>query len=272
MKNELKITDTSIEEKIKRELKPKPGSERDKIFSKFFSAALGGIPWVGGFLSILTDLHFDDQSKNNILYEKWLEEHQNKMRLLGETLFEVVKKLNEFSEDINERLESEEYLQIVRKSFRTWDNADTFEKRELIRKLITNAGGQKIVDDDIIRLFLDWLNLYHEIHFSVIKVIYQNQSATRGEIWQELNGTYVREDSMEADLFKMLIRDLSTGGVIRQYRPTDYYGNFVKQKRTKAPSSGTLKSAFDDQEQYVLTSLGQNFVHYTMNELNTKIG
>lgn len=77
---------------------------------------------------------------------------------------------------------------------------------------------------------------------------------------------------MEADLFKMLIRDLSTGGVIRQYRPTDYYGNFVKQKRTKAPSSGTLKSAFDDQEQYVLTSLGQNFVHYTMNELNTKIG
>lgn len=272
MKNEIRIADTSIEDQIKKELKTQPGSERDRIFSKFFGAALGGIPWVGGFLTALTDLHFDDQPKNNLLYEKWLEEHRTKMKLLGETLYEVVKKLNEFSEEINERLESEEYLQIVRKSFRTWDNADTFEKRELIRKLITNAGGQKIVADDLIRLFLDWLNLYHEIHFSVIKVIYQNQNATRSEIWQELNGANVREDSMEADLFKMLIRDLSMGGVIRQYRETDYNGNFVKQQRKKTYSTGILKSAFDDNEKYVLTDLGQNFVHYTMNELNTKIG
>lgn len=272
MKNEIKIIDTSIEDQIKKELETQPGSDRDRIFSKFFGAALGGIPWVGGFLTAMTDLHFDDQSKNNLLYEKWLDEHRNKMKLLGETLYEVVKKFSEFSEEINERLESEEYLQIVRKSFRIWNDADTFEKRDLVRKLITNAGAQRLVADDLIRLFLDWLNLYHEIHFSVIKVIYQNQNATRGEIWQELNGEFVREDSMEADLFKMLIRDLSMGGVIRQYRETDYSGNFVKQTRRKLPSTGTLKSAFDDNEKYVLTDLGQNFVHYTMNELNTKIG
>lgn len=273
MEDKVQITDTSIEDQIKRELKTEPGSERDRIFSKFFGAALGSIPWIGGFLSAATDLHFDDQSINNQLYERWLDEHRNKMKLLGETLFEVVKRLNDFSEEINERIESEEYLQIVRKSFRIWDNADTHEKRDLIRKLLTNAGGQKLVADDLIRLFLDWLNLYHEIHFSVIKEIYQKRSATRGEIWQQLNGTQVREDSMEADLFKMLIRDLSMGGVIRQIRQTDYNGNFIKKTRTKnSYPSGTLKSAFDDDEHYQLTELGQNFVHYTMNELSSKIG
>lgn len=273
MKNEVKIVDTSIEDQIKKELEPKPGSERDRIFSKIIGAALGSIPWVGGFLNAATDLHFDDQAKSNQLYEKWLEEHRTKMKLLGETLLEIAKKFNSFSEEINERLESEEYLQIVRKSFRTWDNADTHEKRELIRKLITNAGAQKLVADDLIRLFLDWLNLYHEIHFSVIKSIYQNQSATRAEIWQDLNGAYVREDSMEADLFKMLIRDLSMGGVIRQMRETNYAGDFLKKQRTKSSyQTGTLKSAFDNNERYELTDLGRNFVHYTMNEVVNKIG
>ena len=271
MEDKLSIIDTSIEDRIKNELKTEPGSERDRIFSKFFGAALGGIPWVGSFLAAATDVHFDTQGKNNLLYERWLEEHRNKMKLLGETLYEVVSRLNEFSEEINERLESEEYLQIVRKSFRVWDEADTYEKRELVRKLITNAGGQKLVADDLIRLFLDWLNLYHEVHFSIIKEVYQKRYVTRGEIWRELNGAQVRENSMEADLFKMLIRDLSTGGVIRQVRETDYYGNFIKKPRAKTVNTGVMKSAFDDNESYELTELGQNFVHYTMTELSTKI-
>ena len=33
-----------------------------------------------------------------------------------------------------------------------------------------------------------------------------------------------------------------------------------------------MKSAFDDQEQYELTELGKQFVHYTMNELVTQLG
>ena len=52
---------------------------------------------------------------------------------------------------------------------------------------------------------LVFINFYHEIHFLVIKVIYQKQNASRGTIWEEMNGVQVREDSMEADLFKMLI-------------------------------------------------------------------
>ena len=271
--SEITITNPSVEDRIREELEKPYESKRKRIFSKIFGAALGSVPWVGGFLSAMADFKADEgQVKNNKLYEEWLKEHSNKMKLLGDTLIEVVKKLDEFSDEINGRLESEEYLQIIRKSFRIWDNADTFEKRDLIRKLLTNAGTQQLISDDLIRLFLDWLNLYHEIHFSVIKVIYSRQGVTRSEIWQELNGNIVREDSMEADLFKLLIRDLSTGGVIRQFRQKDYYGNFIKKTPKKSNNhSSTFKSAFDDQEEYELTELGKQFVHYTMNEVVKKV-
>jgi hypothetical protein len=63
-----------------------------------------------------------------------------------------------------------------------------------------------------------------------------------------------------------------TGGVIRQHRETDYHGNFVKKPPVKrAYASGTLKSAFDDDEQYELTKVGQQFVHYAMTDLPPKI-
>lgn len=70
------------------------------------------------------------------------------------------------------------------------------------------------------------------------------------------------------------MRDLSTGGVMRQHRQTDYHGNFVKKPPAKVPkgqASRTMVSAFDDQEQYELTELGKQFVHYAMNELAPRL-
>jgi hypothetical protein len=268
-----KLTDRSVEEKIKEELIKSFDSKRKRIFSKIFGAALGSVPWVGGFLSAMNDLKADEaQVKNNELYQQWLEEHKTKMQALAETLLRVMKRLDEFTEQVNERLESEEYIQIVRKSFRSWDKSDTQEKRELVRKLLTNSGAYSTVPDDLIRLFLDWIDLYHEIHFAVIKVIYSKPGVTRFEIWKELNGKSVRENSLEADLFKLLIRDLSTGSVIRQHRQTDYYGQFLKRPAKKSTTpSRTMKSAFDDGEGYELTELGQQFVSYTMNEIVPRI-
>jgi hypothetical protein len=84
----------------------------------------------------------------------------------------------------------------------------------------------------------------------------------------------VREDSAEADLFKLLIHDLSTGHVIRQHRQVDYYGNFIKSapKKRAGTVSQVMASAFDDEKQYELTELGKQFVHYTMNEIVPRIG
>jgi hypothetical protein len=66
------------------------------------------------------------------------------------------------------------------------------------------------------------------------------------------------------------------GSIIRQHRETDYSGNFIRRPlspRSQGTRNGPqeLKSAFDDQEQYELTQLGQQFVHYAMTELPLKL-
>jgi hypothetical protein len=163
---------------------------------------------------------------------------------------------------------------LVRKAFRAWDEADTQEKRHYVANIITNAAGTRVCSDDVVRLFLDWLELYHEAHFAVIREIYSNPGSSRFEIWSNLYGETPKENSAEADLFKLLIRDLSTGGVVRQERDVNHLGQYVRKtpqrKRSTSPPS-TLESAFDDTKPYVLTELGKQFVHYTMNEVVARI-
>jgi len=182
----------------------------------------------------------------------------------------MASRLDGLGEEIDERIYSEQYLTLVRKTFREWDEADTDEKRRLLVQLITNAAGVRLCSDDILRLFLDWVDTYHEAHFAVIREIHKNEGPTRYDIWVAVYGEQLpREDSADADLYRMLIRDLSTGGVIRQARETDYQGRFMKKTRPArgAAPSKTMESAFEDSKQYVLTELGTQFVHYTMNEL-----
>lgn len=272
--SEIVSLDQSLEDKIKEDLLRIVESKRERIYSKLMGAALGSVPWVGGFLSASKEfLDEESQIRTNQLYMQWFTEHKQKMAMLGETLISVVKRLDEMGEDVEERIQSEEYLQLVRKSFRTWDNADTHEKRELIRKLMTNAAAQKLIPDDLIRMFIEWINHYHEAHFSVIKIIYQSHGPTRHDIWRKLDGRDVRENSLEADLFKMLIRDLSMSNVIRQKREMDYDGHFYKKAspKSKTPSK-LMESAFESSKSYELTELGKHFVHYTMTDVVSKIG
>ena len=71
----------------------------------------------------------------------------------------------------------------------------------------------------------------------------------------------------------MLIHDLSTGHIIRQFRETDYSGNFIKAERSKNQGNGSqlMTSAFEDGKPYELTALGVQFVHYAMTEITVKI-
>ncbi|MCG6191491.1 hypothetical protein [Maribellus maritimus] len=239
---------------------------------RFVMSALSSIPWVGGVIAASSALHGEkEQGKVNSLQKMWLEEHQKKIEELAMVIYEITEKLNSCGADIDERLESEDYQDLVKKGFKEWDNAETQEKKEYIQILLTNAAATSITTDDLIRLFIDWIRTYHETHFLVIKEIYKHKGITRGQIWKNLNPTIPREDSVEADLYKLLIRDLSMGGIIRQHRETDYSGNFVA-KQTRRPKSGTLKSAFDNEEQYELTELGSQFVHYTMEDVVRRIG
>ncbi len=243
---------------------------RKRFFEKFLLAALGSIPWVGGFIGTMASLKTESGDvKANDMRTQWLNEHQRKIELLANTLNNITERFEKLGEQIDERIQSEEYLNLVRRAFRIWDQADTNEKREYVANLVTNASGSRLCSDDIVRLFIDWLNTYHEAHFAVIREIYKNPGATRYDIWMEIYGQIPREDSAEADLYKLLIRDLSTGGVIRQERETTLDGKFLRRhpRREKGPASQTMESAFEDKKPYVLTALGQQFVSYSMTDV-----
>lgn len=81
----------------------------------------------------------------------------------------MLTRIENLGEEVFDRLESTEYLGLIRKTFRQWDQADTQEKRKLLVQLITNAAGLRVCSDDILRLFLDWIDTYHEAHFAVIR-------------------------------------------------------------------------------------------------------
>jgi hypothetical protein len=249
---------------------------RAKKYRRFVIAALGSLPWIGGVLAAAASLSAErDQEKVNELQKLWLEEHREKMRDLGAAFVEIFSRLDNFGEEVQGRIESPEYLALVKKAFRGWDEADTQDKKDKFKKLITNAGAIALCPDDLIRLFLSWIEQYHEAHFMVIKEIYKNPSTTRAQIWDKIHGQRPREDSPEADLFRYLIRDLSTGGVIRQARDTDSSGRFVKRE-WKAPSQASgdrvMESAFEETKPYVLTGLGKQFVHYVMEDVVPQIG
>ncbi|HEV7669368.1 MAG TPA: hypothetical protein VGS22_12660 [Thermoanaerobaculia bacterium] len=191
------------------------------------------------------------------------------LRSIAQTIGEVAARVDATDPKIEARMSSPEYLSLVKKSFREWSAGESEEKRRLIRNLLAHAAApEQICGDDVIKLFLDWIDEFNEKHFEIIRVIHQHHGATRFEIWQLVHGSQVREDSAEADLFKLLMQDLSMGHVIRQHREVDYYGNFLKSRPQRARYvSQTMKSAFDNEKGYELTELGRWFVHYTMNEI-----
>src|ERR1035441_23289 len=271
---ELTSPDTVIET-IKAELEKASPSRRRRILEAIALAALGSIPWVGGVLSVTAAFKFDEADAHaDSLRSQWLKEHHLKLGALRSTLDQIFTRLDGLGEEIDERIESEAYLLLIRKTFRQWDQADTEEKRRLLVNLITNAAGTRAASDDIVRLFLDWIDSYHEAHFAVVRHIFKNPGPTRYDIWLGVYGEPVpRDDSAEADLYKMLIRDLTLGGVIRQPRESDADGRFRKKttpaRRTSA--SHTLESPFEDTKQYVLTELGRQFVSYTMNEMVSRL-
>ena len=250
------------------------GGSGPKI-ARLMLACLGGlIPFAGGAIGGAAAAWSEsEQDRFNRLFAAWLRLQEQELIEIAMTLREVMQRLDPDDPVVQARLQSPEYLSLVRKCFRDWAAAESEDKRVLIRNLLTNAASTRIAPDDLIKLFIKWIEDYSEAHFSVIKAIYNHAGSTRHEIWERIHGQAVREDSAEADLFRLLIHDLSTGRVIRQHRETDGYGNFLKRPKGRPASRGSsiLTSAFEDEKQYELTELGKQFVHYTMTEVIQKI-
>lgn len=267
------------DEMIKKDIEDALNSNKGPEFARFALSALSGlVPFAGGVISGIGGFWSDkEQEKINELFKAWLKIQEEELQQIGITLTEVLMKLDLTDEKIERRIKSKEYSELVKKCFRDWSAGDSEEKRKLLRNLLLNAASCALTSDDVIKMFIEWIGRYNEIHFKIISIIYRSEAATRHEIWQEIYGNRVREDSAEADLFKLIIQDLSMGHVIRQFRETDRHGNFIKKSapkpstKNKAYVPTTLKSAFDNEQDYVLTELGRQFVHYTMNDIVTKI-
>ena len=135
----------TVQNKLEEHLK---GAERRK-YTRFLVSALGSIPWVGSFFGASAALNAEeDQGQFNELHRQWLEEHQEKMDDLCRTLSEIIKRIEDFGDEVKDRLESPEYLTLTRKGFRIWDQADTDEKRDLVRRLLTNSCATELCTDD----------------------------------------------------------------------------------------------------------------------------
>lgn len=246
-----------------------------KISRGALQAIGGAVPFAGGIFSAISGAWSEgEQDKVNRFFEDWVRMLQDELKEKEETIIEIMARLDLQDEAISARISSIEYQSLVKKTFREWSGAESEEKRVYIRNILSNAAASQISSDDVVRMYIDWINLYSELHFQVIGAIYNSDGITRGGIWRKIGKKAVREDSADADLYKLLIRDLSMGGIIRQHREVDYHGNFIQktpQKRPKGSGPKPAVSAFDENEGYDLTELGQQFVHYAMSELPLKI-
>jgi hypothetical protein len=272
-------SDQQVLAEIRQALEKTSVPFKRRVVERLALAALGSIPWVGGFVSAAAGLKIEQRGiQRDSLQTRWLAEHARKLEELTAALRDLAIRLDGLGATIEERIAEDSYLSLVRSAFRVWNRAETDEKRELVMTLLTRAASTRQVSDDVVRLFIDWLDQYHETHLAVIReVCKQSGAATRGRIWMTLYGEPVRDDSAEADLYRLLLRDLSAGGVIRQARPTTTEGRFVRRRnagtanRTKhraqeGDDTGlpTLESAFEDTKPYVLTELGRRFVDYAL--------
>lgn len=239
---------------------------------RFLLAMLGVLPWVGVIISASVSRWSEhEQDKTNAMFRAWLDEHETRFREVEDVARSMTSQAHAAGPVAEARLNSEDFLPLVRQGFRVWDRSETSDKRELVRRVLTNAACDSLCSDDFVRRFIEWIDHYNELHFKVVRELYRAPRSTRSEIWEAIHAAQVREDSAEADLFKLLIRDLTTGQVIRQARDTDAAGNFIKKRPARSQPSRTMKSAFDDKEEYVLTDLGKNFVHYALNEVVPKL-
>jgi hypothetical protein len=251
------------------------GGKIAKISRGALSAVGGAVPFVGGVFSAIAGAWSEgEQDKVNRFFEDWVRMLQDELKEKEDTIIEIMARLDLQDETISARISSIEYQSLVKKTFREWSGAESQEKRIYIRNILSNAAASRVSSDDVVRMYIDWINEYSELHFQVIGAIYNSGGITRGGIWRKIGKGQVREDSADADLYKLLIRDLSMGSIIRQHREVDYHGNFISktpQRSQKGSGPKPAVSAFDESEGYDLTGLGQQFVHYAMSDLPLKI-
>ena len=112
--------------------------------TRFALACLGGIPTIGGFFGAGAGAWSEaEQERFNKIFASWLKLQEDELREIGKTLMEVMMLVDKTDEKVQERIQSPEYLKLIKKCFRDWSAAESEEKRTLIRNLLCNAAGRE---------------------------------------------------------------------------------------------------------------------------------
>src|SRR3990167_2543291 len=108
----------SLEENIQNELEKSLSAGPNGVI-RFVLQCLGGIPTAGGIFGASAGAWSEyEQSRFNKMFNAWLKLQQDEIREIAKTLMEVMSRLDAASSEIQERLESPEYLGIIKKCFR----------------------------------------------------------------------------------------------------------------------------------------------------------
>jgi hypothetical protein len=245
-------------------------SRRDRIAEALGIAALDGIPWVGAIPAAIKAVRDEElQGVQRRIIAQWLTLHEDRLGLLARDLDWVVDRIEELGEQALRRAETPEFLQLVRKAFAGWDQADTDEKRSYYRRLLANHAAAPLTSDEVARLFIEWIGRYHEVHFRIISHVFNHRGCTKRSLGISLFGGRLPADaSSAAGLFRELWRELNMGGIVRQARDIDH-GSFLKKGRK--PTRGTsgspyVDTSFDDEDEQELSELGSEFVSYVLTD------
>ena len=104
-----------VEQRLREELAARIEPCRRARFKRLLLAAMSAIPWVGGLISGIGALKDQEKAdKVDELQRDWLEEHSGRFRQLGETLGGIMARLEELGGETRARIDSEEYLALVR--------------------------------------------------------------------------------------------------------------------------------------------------------------
>src|SRR5688572_4813020 len=94
--------------------------------ARFALACLGGIPAIGGVFGAGAGAWSEaEQERFKRILTAWLKLQEDEIREIGQTLLEVMSRLDSTDDQIRQRIESPAYLSLVKKCFRDWSAAES---------------------------------------------------------------------------------------------------------------------------------------------------
>lgn len=148
-------------------------SKVEKV-GKFIADVATTAPYVGGLIAAVKGAYQDhQQEKANNFIHNWISMIQDEMKEKQQTIIEIMARIDLQDEQIGQKVSSSEFQSLSKKAFRDWGAAESEDKRVYIRNILSNTAADKsnAYSYDVIRMFLDWIKTYSDLHFNVVKII-----------------------------------------------------------------------------------------------------